>query len=207
MRCSTKMIVVPPARISRMNVTALSISDGVRPQSTSSSSNSRGLAARARASSRNLRSCRLSCGGNVVDLRVSPVKSSQCRASAVISRAGRTTVPANVAAQRFDAKHDCSDGGREQGSQRRRDRDRQQERQAEAARKCRCRVDAGAEKRGMAEAPVSGVAAENAPTRRQRDPHEDREQIGQVEIRHAEIRHGCQYRGQYGGGSCDPAIY
>ena len=61
---------------------ALAISLGLSPDSTSSSRITRGRAARARASSRNLRSCRFSSWGAPAARRPSPVNSSQPRASA-----------------------------------------------------------------------------------------------------------------------------
>ena len=72
----------PRARISRIRRMALAISAGLSPDSTSSSRITRGRPASARASSRNLRSCRFSSSGSAVARRPSPVKSSQSRASA-----------------------------------------------------------------------------------------------------------------------------
>ena len=79
----------------RISSTALSISAGLRPDSTSSSSTSCGREASARASSRNLRWCRLSSSGSASAFAASRANSSQ----RVASRSARS------ARQRGAAEH------------------------------------------------------------------------------------------------------
>src|SRR5437773_930381 len=110
MRCSTKRMATPRSRIWRIRWTALAISPGLRPDSTSSSRITRGRPASARSSSRNLRSCRLSSWGSAAARRPSPVNSSQARASARASAGAQRAEP-NVAAverrRRFRTRAGC----------------------------------------------------------------------------------------------------
>ena len=99
--CSTSTIVVPCARMPRMRSTAPSISAGVRPDSTSSSSRRRGLRRRARAPARGTcRWCRLRSPGQRVARAARPVNSSQCAAaSRRVAPVERRAAP-NIAGER-----------------------------------------------------------------------------------------------------------
>ena len=89
MMCSTNTTVVPRSRMSRTSRVASAISDGVSPESTSSSRTSRGSEASARASSRNFRWWRFSAEGSRFARSARPVNSSQRSASRSAARRSR----------------------------------------------------------------------------------------------------------------------
>ena len=93
MMCSTNTTVVPRSRMSPTSRVASAISDGVRPESTSSSMTSRGSEASARASSRNFRWWRFSAAGKQVRA-VGEARELEPAAGLAL---GRAPVPAETA--------------------------------------------------------------------------------------------------------------